>query len=141
MEKLYTTEEVAEILKVSPRTIRREREDANLNFIRIRGQIRYREVDIKKYLEENSWDVAGSVEFHAKNHILTDRSFVKDLRHDLTAITEASLSLCSHTYSLGGNLKLYIKMQMSAMPHPESSRSVVSGFLPRANPKEATFCG
>jgi excisionase family DNA binding protein len=56
MEKLYTTEEVAEILKVSPRTIRREREDANLNFIRIRGQIRYREVDIRKYLEENSWE-------------------------------------------------------------------------------------
>jgi excisionase family DNA binding protein len=56
MEKLYTTEEVAEILKVSPRTIRREREDANLNFIRIRGQIRYREEDIKKYLAENSWD-------------------------------------------------------------------------------------
>ena len=56
MEKLYTTEEVAEILKVSPRTIRREREDANLNFIRIRGQIRYREEDIRKYLAENSWD-------------------------------------------------------------------------------------
>lgn len=56
MEKLYTTEEVAEILRVSPRTIRREREEGNLNYIRIRGQIRYREVDIKKYLEENSWE-------------------------------------------------------------------------------------
>ncbi|HJO03822.1 MAG TPA: helix-turn-helix domain-containing protein [Acidobacteriota bacterium] len=50
MQKLYTTETLAELLQVSPRTIRRERKEGRLPFVRVRGQIRYRESDVRSYL-------------------------------------------------------------------------------------------
>jgi excisionase family DNA binding protein len=53
MGKLYTTETLSEFLRVSPRTIRRERNDGRLSFVVVRGQIRYREEDIEKYLSIN----------------------------------------------------------------------------------------
>lgn len=54
MQKLYTTETLGELLQVSPRTIRRERKEGRLPFVRVRGQIRYRESDIRAYLERNA---------------------------------------------------------------------------------------
>lgn len=54
MQKLYTTETLAELLQVSPRTIRRERKEGRLPFVRVRGQIRYRENDVRAYLEHNA---------------------------------------------------------------------------------------
>lgn len=54
MNRLYTTEGLAEILAVSPRTIRRERREGRLPYVKIRGQIRYRERDIHEYLERNA---------------------------------------------------------------------------------------
>ncbi len=54
MQKLYTTETLAELLQVSPRTIRRERKEGRLPFVRVRGQIRYRESDVRAYLEHNA---------------------------------------------------------------------------------------
>ena len=54
MQKLYTTETLAELLQVSPRTIRRERKEGRLPFVRVRGQIRYRESDVRAYLERNA---------------------------------------------------------------------------------------
>ena len=53
MGKLYTTDTLAEFLQVSPRTIRRERNDGHLAYVLIRGQIRYREEDIERYLNVN----------------------------------------------------------------------------------------
>lgn len=54
MQKLYTTETLAELLQVSPRTIRRERKEGRLPFVRVRGQIRYRDSDVRAYLERNA---------------------------------------------------------------------------------------
>jgi len=54
VQKLYTTETLAELLQVSPRTIRRERKEGRLPFVRVRGQIRYRESDVRQYLERNA---------------------------------------------------------------------------------------
>jgi excisionase family DNA binding protein len=59
MIKLYTTDEVAEIMKVSPRTIRKEVKSAKLRGVMIRGQIRFREDEIERYLQENSWSYRG----------------------------------------------------------------------------------
>jgi len=54
VQKLYTTETLAELLQVSPRTIRRERKEGRLPFVRVRGQIRYRDSDVRAYLERNA---------------------------------------------------------------------------------------
>lgn len=54
MQKLYTTETLAELLQVSPRTIRRERKEGRLPYVRVRGQIRYRDSDVRAYLERNA---------------------------------------------------------------------------------------
>ena len=54
VQKLYTTETLGELLQVSPRTIRRERKEGRLPFVRVRGQIRYRESDVRAYLERNA---------------------------------------------------------------------------------------
>jgi excisionase family DNA binding protein len=59
MIKLYTTDEVAEVMKVSPRTIRKEVKSAKLKGVMIRGQIRFREDEIERYLQENSWSYRG----------------------------------------------------------------------------------
>lgn len=59
MIKLYTTDEVAEMMKVSPRTIRKEVKSNKLKGVMIRGQIRFREDEIEHYLEQNSWTERG----------------------------------------------------------------------------------
>jgi excisionase family DNA binding protein len=53
MGKLYTTETLSDYMQVSPRTIRRERNDGRLSYVVIRGQIRYREEDVERYLTGN----------------------------------------------------------------------------------------
>lgn len=58
MGKLYTTDTLSEFLQVSPRTIRRERNDGHLSYVVIRGQIRYREEDIQRYLDSNNSEEA-----------------------------------------------------------------------------------
>lgn len=50
MENLFTTEDLVKLLRVSPRTIHRERNEKKLKFIKIRGRIRYREDDVREYL-------------------------------------------------------------------------------------------
>lgn len=59
VNKLYTSETLAELLAVSSRTIRRERSEGRLPFVRIRGQIRYRESDVRAYLERNAFEPEG----------------------------------------------------------------------------------
>jgi excisionase family DNA binding protein len=65
VQKLYTTETLAELLQVSPRTIRRERKEGRLPFVRVRGQIRYRESDVRSYLERNASLTEGGSLGHA----------------------------------------------------------------------------
>ncbi len=50
MDNLYTTKDLVRLLRVSPRTIHRERSENKLKFIKIRGRIRYREEDVREYL-------------------------------------------------------------------------------------------
>jgi hypothetical protein len=50
MENLFTTEDLVRLLRVSPRTIHRERNEKKLKYIKIRGRIRYRENDLREYL-------------------------------------------------------------------------------------------
>jgi excisionase family DNA binding protein len=50
MENLFTTEDLVRLLRVSLRTIHRERNEKKLKFIKIRGRIRYREDDVREYL-------------------------------------------------------------------------------------------
>ncbi len=52
MIKLYTVNELAQVLKVSVRTLRREMEEGVLKFIKIRGRIRIREEDVQAYLAD-----------------------------------------------------------------------------------------
>lgn len=47
MIKLYTVNELAQVLKVSVRTLRREMDEGVLKFIKIRGRIRIREEDVR----------------------------------------------------------------------------------------------
>jgi excisionase family DNA binding protein len=52
---LYTTEALAELLQVSPRTILRERLAGRLSYKRIRGRIRFSQEDIDKYLRQQDY--------------------------------------------------------------------------------------
>ena len=52
MIKLYTVNELAQVLKVSVRTLRREMDEGELKFIKIRGRIRIREEDVQAYLTQ-----------------------------------------------------------------------------------------
>lgn len=72
MQKLYTTETLAELLQVSPRTIRRERKEGRLPFVRVRGQIRYRESDVRSYLERNA-SLSGDADALASHATWGDR--------------------------------------------------------------------
>jgi excisionase family DNA binding protein len=53
-EKLFTTEALAELLHVSPRTVLRERLAGKISYKKIRGRIRFTQVDVDKYLERQS---------------------------------------------------------------------------------------
>lgn len=48
---LLTEEELAQRLKVSTRTLRNERKEGRLAFVRIRGAIRYAPEDVIEYLK------------------------------------------------------------------------------------------
>ncbi|MFA7131644.1 MAG: helix-turn-helix domain-containing protein [Bacilli bacterium] len=50
-ERLYTTEEVCEILRCSKPTLHRWKRDGLIPFVRIGTNIRYKESDLKKLLE------------------------------------------------------------------------------------------
>jgi predicted site-specific integrase-resolvase len=50
--QLYNTEMLADLLKVSIKTVNRERAEGKLNFIRVvGGKIYYRESDVFEYLD------------------------------------------------------------------------------------------
>lgn len=51
--KFYTIEEVAEMLKVSDKTVRRLIEGKKLDAVKVGTVYRISEEDLKKYLEEN----------------------------------------------------------------------------------------
>jgi excisionase family DNA binding protein len=63
MIKLYTVNELAQVLKVSVRTLRREMDEGELKFIKIRGRIRIREEDVQAYLAQK-----GIVEIQPEAH-------------------------------------------------------------------------
>lgn len=50
MEQLYTVKTLAALLQVSPSTIRREIDEGRINWFKVRGQIRFTESDVDKYL-------------------------------------------------------------------------------------------
>ncbi len=52
-ERLMTDSELASILRVSPRTLRDYRNEGILPYIRMKGNILYRESDIEKVLKTN----------------------------------------------------------------------------------------
>lgn len=53
-EKLYTEQEAAEILRVSPKTLQKRRVDRKPpSYVNLNGTIRYRAADIQKYIEES----------------------------------------------------------------------------------------
>ena len=52
-ERLMTDGELAEALRVSPRALRDYRNDGILPYIRMKGNILYRESDIEKVLKDN----------------------------------------------------------------------------------------
>jgi excisionase family DNA binding protein len=62
-KKLYSTQMLADLLKVSTKTIHREREEGKINYIRIvGGKILFRESDVFQYLEtlRATEDMAGN---------------------------------------------------------------------------------
>ena len=48
---VYTIDEVAQLLKVSPATVRRLIDDGQLKAIKVRGQVRIRKEDLDDYLK------------------------------------------------------------------------------------------
>jgi excisionase family DNA binding protein len=52
MTELLTVNEVAELLKVSPQTVRRLQSDRVIPFIKIRGSVRFTKSDITEYLKK-----------------------------------------------------------------------------------------
>lgn len=61
-EKLFTTEDFARLLHVSPRTVLRERLAGKLSYKRIRGRIRFTQEDLDLYLQRQSNLTAGSLQ-------------------------------------------------------------------------------
>jgi excisionase family DNA binding protein len=50
MQNVYTLHSLSRMLQVSTRTIRREMEDGKLSFVKIRGRVRFRQLDVQAYL-------------------------------------------------------------------------------------------
>ena len=61
MIKLYTVSELAQILKVSVRTLRREMEEGELRYIKIRERVRIREEDVHAYLQQKGISIEKNV--------------------------------------------------------------------------------
>lgn len=55
-----TPDELAEYLRISPRTIYRMVQKRELPFIKIRGRVRFQQEDIEKYLESVRVEAIGS---------------------------------------------------------------------------------
>lgn len=53
MEPLLTIPEVAELLKTSERTVKREIDDGNLKAIRVRRSERVRKSDLESYVNQD----------------------------------------------------------------------------------------
>ena len=51
--KFYTTEQVAELLAVNPKTIRLLIKEQKLEAVKIRGEYRIEETEIKRFIEDN----------------------------------------------------------------------------------------
>ena len=62
MIKLYTVNELAQLLKVSVRTLRREMEEGELKYIKIRGRVRIREEDVHAYLQQKGLSIEKDVQ-------------------------------------------------------------------------------
>jgi len=62
MIKLYTVNELAQLLKVSVRTLRREMEEGELKYIKIRGRVRIREEDVHSYLQQKGLSIEKDVQ-------------------------------------------------------------------------------
>ena len=62
MIKLYTVNELAQLLKVSVRTLRREMEEGELKYIKIRGRVRIREEDVHSYLQQKGMSIEKDVQ-------------------------------------------------------------------------------
>ena len=62
MIKLYTVNELAQVLKVSVRTLRREMEEGELKYIKIRGRVRIREEDVHSYLQQKGISIEKDVQ-------------------------------------------------------------------------------
>jgi excisionase family DNA binding protein len=62
MIKLYTVNELAQVLKVSVRTLRREMEEGELKYIKIRGRVRIREEDVQAYLQQKGLSIEKDVQ-------------------------------------------------------------------------------
>jgi excisionase family DNA binding protein len=62
MIKLYTVNELAQVLKVSVRTLRREMEEGELRYIKIRGRVRIREEDVQAYLQQKGLSIEKDVQ-------------------------------------------------------------------------------
>lgn len=54
MQQLLKKREVAEILRVSERTIDRERDSGRLKCVRVRGGIRFKMSEVEKYAADSS---------------------------------------------------------------------------------------
>ena len=55
MEQLYTIKSLAELLQVSLSTVRREISEGRINWFKVRGQIRFKDSDIQRYLSQGQW--------------------------------------------------------------------------------------
>lgn len=51
--KFYTTEQVAELLAVNPKTIRLLIKEQKLEAVKIRGEYRIEETEIRRFIEDN----------------------------------------------------------------------------------------
>lgn len=57
--KFYTTEEVADLLAVNPKTIRLLIKEQKIEAVKIRGEYRIEEAEIKRFIEDNKTTRTG----------------------------------------------------------------------------------
>lgn len=57
--KFYTTEQVAELLAVNPKTIRLLIKEQKLEAVKIRGEYRIEEAEIRRFIEDNKTTKPG----------------------------------------------------------------------------------
>ena len=57
--KFYTTEEVADLLAVNPKTIRLLIKEQKIEAVKIRGEYQIEEAEIKRFIEDNKTTKPG----------------------------------------------------------------------------------